>query len=184
MGIASDKKDKDKPQENLAILATSRDNGDTSHALNELTSNHVVDVISFSKLNISPFDYHNCNIDDDFLCPLIRMTEATTIIVATPVYWYSMSAQMKIIFDRLSDLITINKQVGRKLVGKSAAFLAVGSDEFLPIGFANPFEMTFRYFDMSFAGSFYICTGERALSEVERRRQLDSFAARLWGSSV
>lgn len=44
-----------------------------------------------------------------------------TLILATPVYWYSMSGIMKVFFDRLTDLLTIEKEFGRKLRGKKTA---------------------------------------------------------------
>ncbi len=40
------------------------------------------------------------------------------LIFATPVYWYSMSGIMKVFFDRITDLLTIKKDIGRKLKGK------------------------------------------------------------------
>lgn len=61
------------------------------------------------------------------------------IIFATPVYWYSMSGLMKTFFDRLTDLVTIQKSVGRKLKGKETFLFAVGTDDLLPAGFTIPF---------------------------------------------
>ncbi|MCP4458779.1 MAG: NAD(P)H-dependent oxidoreductase [Cytophagales bacterium] len=38
--------------------------------------------------------------------------------MATPVYWYSMSGIMKVFLDRIYDVLTIEKELGRKLHGK------------------------------------------------------------------
>lgn len=40
------------------------------------------------------------------------------IILATPVYWYSMSALMKTFIDRWGDLLDIRKDIGRRLTNK------------------------------------------------------------------
>ena len=47
-----------------------------------------------------------------------------TIIFATPVYWYSMSGILKVFIDRITDLLTIEKELGRKLRGKKMAVVS------------------------------------------------------------
>jgi multimeric flavodoxin WrbA len=49
--------------------------------------------------------------------------------MVTPVYWYTMSGIMKVFFDRFSDLLRIEKDLGRKLRGKSMAVISCGADE-------------------------------------------------------
>lgn len=80
------------------------------------------------------------------------------IIFATPIYWYSMSGLSKIFLDRLTDLVTINKPVGRQLKGKETFLFAVGTDDLEPPGFAVPFELTSKYFGMKYIESFYFST--------------------------
>jgi len=67
-----------------------------------------------------------------------------------------MSAQLKIFFDRLSDLLTIEKDLGRKLKGKSISILSTGFDLNCPDCFIQPFEMTAKYMDLNFKGSEYV----------------------------
>ena len=45
-----------------------------------------------------------------------------TWIFVTPVYWYSMSGQMKIFLDRITDLLKWHKDEGRKIRGKVNGF--------------------------------------------------------------
>lgn len=60
--------------------------------------------------------------NDDYLNLMKQILEKyETLILATPVYWYSMSGIMKVFFDRLTDLLTIEKELGRKLRGKKIA---------------------------------------------------------------
>ena len=71
-----------------------------------------------------------------------------------------MSAQLKMFFDRLSDLITIRKDLGRLLRGKSVAVVASGTDETMPDGFEVPFHRTCEYLGMTYVGAFYLPYGK------------------------
>ena len=95
---------------------------------------------------------------DDFLAIVEKMAVAEKIVFATPVYWYAMSGSLKIFFDRLTDLISTSKDMGRALAGKEVYLLATGSDSVLPDSFEIPFIKTSEYFDMAYRGTCYICT--------------------------
>ena len=51
-----------------------------------------------------------CVIDDDMKAVLERMGAADVIVFATPVYYYSVSGQLKTFFDRTSPLFAANYQ--------------------------------------------------------------------------
>jgi hypothetical protein len=55
-------------------------------------------------------------------------------------------------------LITIKKQLGRQLKGKSIFLVTVGTDEALPQGFEIPFKSTAEYFNMSYESCIYFST--------------------------
>src|SRR6185436_9781028 len=113
----------------VIILGSSRKNGNTTKIVDEISKEHHIDVVNLSDYNISYYDYESKNIDDDFL-PLIRriLEEYDTLIFATPVYWYNMSGIMKVFFDRISDLIRIEKETGRKLRGKKIGVITNSHD--------------------------------------------------------
>src|ERR1044072_3920455 len=78
-----------------------------------------------------------------------------TIVLATPVYWYAMSGLMKVLFDRFTDLVTIDKPTGKQLHGKKIALLAVGNDADIPGGFTVPFRDTANYLGMKYVDAVY-----------------------------
>ena len=138
---------------NVIILGSSRKNGNTTKIVDELSKEHNIDVVNLSDYNISYYDYESKNIDDDFL-PLIRriLEEYDTLIFATPVYWYNMSGIMKVFFDRISDLIRIEKETGRKLRGKKIGVITNSHDNVIEDSFYIPFQKSADYLGMEYLG--------------------------------
>ena len=102
----------------VIILGSSRSKGNTANSIAAISEKHNIDVIDLNNYTISYYDYESKNLNDDFL-PLIKsiIENYDTLIFATPVYWYNMSGIMKVFFDRLTDLLEIEKPLGRKLRG-------------------------------------------------------------------
>jgi len=99
------------PQETVVILGTSRDDGNTWATVQAVLGGRPVEVVNLSDTRFTAYDYRHRNQDDGFL-PLVEAIVGKSFwILATPVYWYSMSAQLKVFLDRLSDLITIRKDL-------------------------------------------------------------------------
>ncbi|MCE7995504.1 MAG: NAD(P)H-dependent oxidoreductase [Roseivirga sp.] len=139
----------------LFIVGSSRKAGNTITVMNHLCEQLEEELIDLSSHDIGYYDYDHDNQQDDFLPIAEKMTEASVIILATPVYWYSMSAQMKTFIDRWSDLVTIRKDLGRKLKDKQLALISCGSWEEAGEGFALPIQQTAKYMDMQFSGYFH-----------------------------
>ena len=140
----------------MIIVGSSRKNGNTSLVVGRLVEKLGCEVFDLSDYSVSYYDYNNQNKDDDFGILAAKMVEARYLIFATPVYWYSMSGQMKVFFDRFTDLITIRKSFGRKLAGKQTFLVATGTEQNLPEGFETAFRLTSDYFDMKFKASCYV----------------------------
>ncbi|WP_341502652.1 NAD(P)H-dependent oxidoreductase [Gallaecimonas sp. GXIMD4217] len=154
----------------VILLGSARGNGYTAQ-LAQATGLPVLDLADF---DISPFDYRHLNRGDDFL-PLVRqLLGYRRIHFASPVYWYCMSAQMKIFFDRLSDLLKIEKALGRQLRGKQAGVLATGGGP-APACFEEVFRRSFGYLGMHYEGMIYLDTSQgldgRALQAAVRDYQ-------------
>lgn len=147
----------------ILILGSSRSNGNTLNLVNRFDPNKEIEFIDLNQTNISPFDYYHQNHNDDFIPIMQKIAHKKDyIILATPVYWYTMSAQMKTFLDRLSDLITIEKDLGRMLRGKKLLVLASYSTS-IPSGFELAFSQTCDYLGIKYCGCFFYFYGEDRL---------------------
>ncbi|MCI5065774.1 NAD(P)H-dependent oxidoreductase [bacterium] len=102
----------------IFLIASSRRSGDTWSLLEQMNAVYQFPVIDISVLDISYFDYEHRNIDDDFITTIETILQYQIIGFVSPVYWYTVSAQMKTFIDRMSDLLSERKDLGRALAGK------------------------------------------------------------------
>ena len=142
----------------IVILGSGRSEGHTLKAIQTVVQDQQIPVVDLRKLNFSHYDYNYENQHDDFIPLAEKMVEHNPIILATPVYWYTMSALMKMFIDRFSDLIDIRKDLGRKLAKKELYVITSYAGE-MPRGFEDPFSQTCAYLDMHYKGCFYFYSG-------------------------
>ena len=135
----------------VIIVGSSRKNGATAKVVEQLTHDTSWDVVNLLDYNIGHFDYEHNNRNDDFP-PLIKTIISTydVFIFATPVYWYAMSGIMKVFFDRLTDLLLIEKELGRLLRGKHMAVISSSNGNNLGDQFWLPFKMSAEYLGMHY----------------------------------
>ena len=109
------------------------------------------DIIDLRSFRIGHYDYEHNYKEDDFI-ELFRnkIIKAETIIFATPVYWYSMSGRMKVFLDRMTDLLKIEKDLGRQLRGKSLAVFTTSNGGNIGDDFWRPFVETADYLGMNY----------------------------------
>ena len=93
-----------------------------------LEAGHKVEKIALREKNIHPClgcgaceSTHRCVQKDDMAAVLDRLVEADVIVMATPVYFYTMSAQMKMLIDRTVPRYT-------EISGKEFYFIATAAD--------------------------------------------------------
>jgi len=140
----------------VIIQASSRSFGDTHKIVSYLAENNNIDVIDLATKNIGHYDYEYKNKNDDFIKLMTNIIESyDTIIFATPVYWYSMSGILKVFFDRISDLIRVHKDTGRKLRGKNMAMISSSNSNDLIEGFSIPFVESANYLGMNYLGDIH-----------------------------
>lgn len=140
----------------VIIQGSSRSNGDTNRIVNYIAKKNNFDRIDLYKKNIGHYDYEYKNSKDDFIGLMTEILEKyDTIIFATPVYWYSMSGVLKVFFDRISDLLRIHKDLGRKFRGKKMLMVSCSNSYNRIDGFSMPFHESANYLGMKYLGDIH-----------------------------
>lgn len=152
----------------IIIIGSSRNDGDTKKLVSKLMFHSKWESINLNDYVFSYFDYSHKNKDDDFI-PLMKKitTEYTTIIFATPVYWYSMSGIMKVFFDRITDLLTIEKEIGRKFKNISMAVISCSEGDNLGDSFWLPFKKTAEYLEMDYITDLHTYSNKINSQEIK-----------------
>jgi len=100
-----------------------------------------------------------CNLRDDFSAVMSRVYEADPLILATPLYWYGPSAQLKAFLDRWSCLLDREEDAFRaRMRGKRVVLLvAQGERGFYEAALClQQLEWTIRYLDMALVGRIVV----------------------------
>jgi multimeric flavodoxin WrbA len=99
----------------LILLGSPRKNGNSSALAEQLArgardAGATVDSVYLNGLTIKPCqgcekcqrdDATGCAVDDDMTPLYAKLMEADVVVMASPVYWFNVSAQTKIFIDRL-----------------------------------------------------------------------------------
>lgn len=154
----------------VIIIGSSRKAGDTTNIVNKLLEkSNNWDVIDLNDYEIGYYDYDHINREDDYLPLMRKLIEAyDNFVFATPVYWYSMSGVMKVFFDRITDLLEIEKNLGRKLRGKNMAVISCSIGNNLGDAFWLPFSETANYLGMKYLGGVHMITGEENTNNIKK----------------
>lgn len=142
----------------IAVFGSARRNGNTGKLIDIIAKKLTIEVIDLSLMNISPFDYEHKNLEDDFLPLMDHILKHENIIFVSPVYWFAMSAPMKIFVDRFSDFLSVEalKNKGRKLRGKFGYVASTSVSETIDRSFINSFSNTFEYLGMKNGGFIHV----------------------------
>jgi len=143
----------------VIIQGSARSNGDTSsyaHSLKLLSGYDLIDLLDY---DIGHFDYNFNNANDDFL-PLIKkiLSSYGNIVLATPIYWYTMSGHMKVFLDRISDLLYNEKETGRRFRFKAMSVLSVSNEDDIEDTFYLPFRQSAAYLGMDYLAECHACS--------------------------
>ena len=145
----------------VVIVGSSRNDGEALNLTKQLIEKSKWDLINLNDYDFSYFDYEHKNRNDDYLRLMRKIVKKYEILIfITPVYWYSMSGIMKVFFDRFTDLLTIEKELGRKLRAKKMAVMSCSIGENLGENFWLPFSETAKYLGIDYIGNSHTITGE------------------------
>lgn len=161
------------------IFGSSRSFGDTRKAVDLVVKNKPYQITDLNNLSISYYDYEHTNKKGDFI-PLIKdMLNHQKWGFATPVYWYTMSAIMKTFLDRITDLLTIEKDLGRQLRGKDAYVISCDGGE-RTNAFEEIFQKSFEYLGMNYKGTLFYYSGTDAKLSSQNRDKIIQFQKSLY----
>ncbi|QRM89652.1 FMN reductase [Lacinutrix sp. WUR7] len=163
----------------VILQGSSRSFGDTYKIVNHLVSKSNYDVIDLNTKVIGQYDYEYKNAVDDFMDVITEViTNYDTIIFATPVYWYTMSGIMKAFFDRISDVIRTEKDLGRQLRGKNMAMISTSNSNDIIKGFNMPFVASANYLGMHYLGDIHTWVEDNQIP-IEVEHIINTFDAKL-----
>lgn len=150
------------------ILGSSRKNGDTQKLVDHLLRLTDWEPIDLTEYDISHYDYAHANREDDFIGLMKTITEKFDVLIfATPVYWYAMSGIMKVFFDRITDLLKIEKEIGRKLRSKSMAVITSSNGDNLDESFWLPFKKSAEYLGMDYVANLHTFSGKIEIAKLK-----------------
>lgn len=164
----------------IVVMGSSRSKGNTFKAVQAMDPKGEMTFVDLKEQDISVYDYEHKNRDDDFLPLIQKICDHEILVLATPVYWYTMSAHLKIFLDRITDCMTIEKELGRKLRGKKVFVLVSYSADLDQKGFEYPLEATVRYLGMEYGGSFYHYSGEDG-KLLSKNDEIGNFSKKILG---
>lgn len=96
---------------------------------------------------------YECVINDEAKPVLAKMAEADAIVMATPLYFFSASAQLKHVFDRMFSLYKWDNKAGTMqtpLKGKTFVLIASAYEDVGLDALREPFAVTAKYTGMKF----------------------------------
>ncbi|WP_170840815.1 flavodoxin family protein [Oceanobacillus limi] len=135
----------------MALLGSSRRNGNTEYLVNEVLEgvdhkevyllDHHMNPIIDERHTEQGFGY----INDDYEELFFEFMKHDTIIFATPSYWFGMSAQMKIFFDRWSQYMRDDRIDFKEEMRKKQAYVIVIGNKPDPKIAALPLIQQFHY---------------------------------------
>ncbi len=155
------------------LLGSSRSAGNTSQLARYVSEELPAAYFDLADYEIAPFSYAN-QYQDDFKGLITQLLQYEQLILASPVYWYSVSAQMKLFLDRITDLLNYYPVQGRLLRGKSIGVLATGLKDAPPDCFEQMFKLTFEYLGMKYKGMGY-CSAPDSLNLREHKVTIETF---------
>jgi len=175
----------------LILKGSPRDKGNSSVLANKVADGAreggaEVESISLHGMDIRPCDACDvcaetegvCIIKDDMQAIYPKLLQADTIVLASPVYWFTISAQLKLCIDRWYGL---QSSGWKKMAGKQAAIvLTYGDSDLYTSGGINAihtFESMFRFLRMEIVGMVYGTAGD--IGDVEKQPELMQKAYRL-----
>ena len=174
----------------LVFKGSPRENGNSSCLADQAAegaraAGAEVEVFTLHRLDIRPCDACDtcqetgvCVLKDDMQLLYPKLTEADAIVIASPIYWFTLSAQTKLFIDRWYGL---ESPRGNPLKGKQfGILLTYGDSDPYSSGAINAirtFQDMFRYLGANLRGLVYGTAMD--VGDVEKQPELMERAYKL-----
>lgn len=144
----------------ILLYASSRSQGNTASIAQYIVDKAGIPAVDLSARSIAPFSYEDdYPAQDAFIQTIEEALAYDQWIFLTPVYWYSMSGQMKTFFDRFSDVVRYRKDLGEQMKGKEMLAICCGSGAEPIPDFFTPFRLSAEYLKMEYGGDLHTWLG-------------------------
>ncbi len=162
----------------LLIQGSARVDGDTASLVNHICNDLEADIVTLADKSLGFYKYGR-TAEDDFI-GIIRdfITNFDTMIMVTPIYWYTISGQLKVFLDRFTELLKDHKEMGRRLRGKSLALISCSNSDDVSSYFEKPISASAEYLGMNYLGYAHGIVNDTNISE-SRSASLDSLIKKL-----
>lgn len=180
----------------IVLFGSHEKDGSTRKTVELVFSGKEYRFVDLRTLNISQFEYKQSQEADDFLSLVREILGYDTIILASPVYWYSISSYVKTFLDRLSELFSSHKELVHALEGRRLFLISSFGAE-APLGcrgFELPIRQTCHYLNIQYGSCYYHHPDESllrrfhfpTLEEFQRKlfSQEETLELRIKGSQV
>ena len=172
----------------IVIINGSARKGNTLRAIDAFiqgaSKKNEIEIIQPDKLQIAPCKgcggcqcYNGCVDQDDTNSTIDKIAAADMILFATPVYWWGMSAQLKLIIDKCycRGLQLKNKKVGTIVVGGSP----VDSIQYELIDKQFGCMAKYLSWDMVFQKSYYATDSDELAKNKDSIKELENIGKNL-----
>ena len=176
----------------LIVLGSPRKKGNSATLAAKVAENAIADgaeveTIYLNGLNIKPCQgcetcqqesFNGCATEDDMNQLYLKLQEADSIVIASPIYWFNISAQTKTFIDRLYAV-----GVGQKNIFKGKNFAIMLSfadaDPFMSgaVNALRSFQDICRYVEANIEGIVYGSAGDAG--EIKGKQDVMEEAAQL-----
>jgi len=168
---------------NSAVLANEAAAGAVQAGANvESIYLHGMDIRACDGCDLCKEEGVNCVIDDDMQSLYPKLLEADALLLASPIYWFTYSAQLKLCIDRWYGLWNLHAEAFKgKPIG---IILTYGDTDLYTSGGINAihsFESMFRYLEAPIVGMVYGSVSDPG--DAEKQPELMQ-AARQLGSRL
>ncbi|KJY82747.1 FMN reductase [Vibrio galatheae] len=141
----------------LILFSSANKHGNTAKAVEKIKANHSIEVIDIDTLTITPYRYGNDYPSDDFYSLVEKMLSSDNLVFASPIYWYSVTAPMKALIDRMTELLEVAtlKPKARALESKRGFVVTSSGQQHLCPIFQGFFSELFRYFNIEYTATLH-----------------------------